>query len=226
MPVNAMARIFGRSPFVPLQLHLDKVADCVEAVIALLDRIGSGDVENLDEAARSISLLEHKADLVKNDIRNNLPRGLFMAIDRGQLLEMLSLQDSIADQAEDIGILMSLRPAKMLEPIREPFKKYAGANMDAFLKARDVMRELDAVIESGFGGTEASRVDQMVEAVAQAEHEADIMQRDLMKQVLEHENELSTGDFFVWMRLIHEVAGISNLSEKLANRVRMLLTLK
>ena len=125
MPVNAMARIFGRSPFVPLQLHLDKVADCVEAVIALLDRIGSGDVENLDEAARSISLLEHKADLVKNDIRNNLPRGLFMAIDRGQLLEMLSLQDSIADQAEDIGILMSLRPAKMLEQIREPFKKYA-----------------------------------------------------------------------------------------------------
>ena len=226
MPVNAMARIFGRSPFVPLQLHLDKVADCVEAVIALLDRIGSGDVENLDEAARSISLLEHKADLVKNDIRNNLPRGLFMAIDRGQLLEMLSLQDSIADQAEDIGILMSLRPAKMLEPIREPFKKYAEGNMDAFLKARDVMRELDAVIESGFGGTEASRVDQMVEVVAQAEHEADIMQRDLMKQVLEHENELSTGDFFVWMRLIHEVAGISNLSEKLANRVRMLLTLK
>jgi hypothetical protein len=226
MPVNAMARIFGRSPFVPLQLHLDKVADCVEAVIALLDRIGSGDVENLDEAARSISLLEHKADLVKNDIRNNLPRGLFMAIDRGQLLEMLSLQDSIADQAEDIGILMSLRPAKMLEQIREPFKKYAEGNMDAFLKARDVMRELDAVIESGFGGTEASRVDQMVDAVAQAEHEADIMQRDLMKQVLEHENELSTGDFFVWMRLIHEVAGISNLSEKLANRVRMLLTLK
>ena len=226
MPVNAMARIFGRSPFVPLQLHLDKVADCVEAAMAMLDRIGSGDVENLDEVARSISLLEHKADLVKNDIRNNLPRGLFMAIDRGQLLEMLSLQDSIADQAEDIGILMSLRPAKMLEPIREPFKKYAAGNMDAFLKARDVMRELDAVIESGFGGTEASRVDQMVDAVAQAEHEADIMQRDLMKQVLEHENELSTGDFFVWMRLIHEVAGISNLSEKLANRVRMLLTLK
>ena len=201
MPVNAMARIFGRSPFVPLQLHLDK-------------------------SAREISKLEHKADLVKNDIRNNLPRGLFLAIDRGQLLEMLSLQDSIADQAEDIGILMSLRPAKMLDSLVEPFKKYTEGNMDAFLKARDVMRELDAVIESGFGGTEASRVDQMVEEVAQAEHDADIMQRDLMKQILEHENDLSNGDFFVWMRLIHEVAGISNLSEKLANRVRMLLTLK
>ena len=226
MPVNAMARIFGRSPFVPLQLHLDKVADCVEAAVALLDRIGDGDTDKLDESARAISKLEHKADLVKNDIRNNLPRGLFLAIDRGQLLEMLSLQDSLADQAEDIGILMSLRPAKMLDSLVKPFKKYTQGNIDAFFKARDVMRELDAVIESGFGGTEASRVDQMVESVAQAEHDADIMQRDLMKQILEHEKDLSTGDFFVWMRLIHEVAGLSNLSEKLANRVRMLLTLK
>ena len=55
MPVNAMARLFGRSPFVPLQLHLDKVADCVEAVFALLERIREGDVSNVDETAREIS---------------------------------------------------------------------------------------------------------------------------------------------------------------------------
>jgi uncharacterized protein Yka (UPF0111/DUF47 family) len=47
-----------------------------------------------------------------------------------------------------------------------------------------------------------------------------------MRNVLEHEDELSMGDFFVWQRLLHDIAGISNQSEKLANRVRMLLTLK
>ena len=221
-----MARLFGRSPFVPRQLHLDKVADCVEAAISLLSQIAEGNQENIEEAAREISKLEHKADLVKNDIRNNLPRGLFLAIDRGQLLEMLSLQDSIADKAEDIGILMSLRKAKMLKDIVDPFKEFVEGNRGAFHKAKEVMRELDALIESGFGGTEATRVDQMVDAVAQAEHECDIMQRKLMKQVLDHEDEMSVGDFFVWQRLLHEIAGLSNYSEKLANRVRMLLTLK
>ena len=39
-------------------------------------------------------------------------------------------------------------------------------------------------------------------------------------------DELSVGNFFVWQRLLHEIAGISNYSEKLANRIRMLLTLK
>ncbi|MBT4583618.1 MAG: TIGR00153 family protein [Phycisphaerae bacterium] len=226
MPVNAMARLFGRSPFVPLQLHLDKVADCVEAAFSLLERIREGEDPNVEETAREISKLEHKADLVKNDIRNNLPRGLFLAIDRGQLLEILGLQDSIADKAEDIGILMSLRSAKMLDSLVEPFGEYIKENKDAFHKARDVMRELDALIESGFGGVEATRVVEMVDGVAEAEHNCDIMQRKLMKLVLDHEDELSVGHFFVWQRLLHEIAGISNYSEKLANRVRMLLTLK
>jgi uncharacterized protein len=226
MPVNAMARLFGRSPFVPLQLHLDKISDCVEAAVALLEKIRLGDVSNVDEEARAISKLEHKADLVKNDIRNNLPRGLFMAIDRGQLLEILSLQDSIADKGEDIAVLMSIRPVKVLESLSEPLGKYINGNLKAFHKLKEVMRELDVLIESGFGGTEANRVNNMIEGVAIAEHECDIMQRELMKNVLDHETELSVGDFFVWQRLLHEIAGISNYSEKLANRVRMLLTLK
>jgi hypothetical protein len=226
MPVNAMARLFGRSPFVPLQLHLDKISDCVEAAVALLERIRLGDTSNISDEARAISKLEHKADLVKNDIRNNLPRGLFMAIDRGQLLEILSLQDSIADKGEDIAVLMSIRPVKVLETLSEPLKDYVEGNLNAFHKLKEVMRELDTLIESGFGGAEANRVNNMIEGVAIAEHECDIMQRKLMKNVLDHEDELSTGDFFVWQRLLLEIASISNYSEKLANRVRMLLTLK
>jgi hypothetical protein len=226
MPVNAMARLFGRSPFVPLQLHLDKISDCVEAAVTLLEDIRGGDTSNIGEKARAISKLEHKADLVKNDIRNNLPRGLFMAIDRGQLLEILSLQDSIADKGEDIAVLMSIRPVKVLETLSEPLKNYIDGNLKAFHKLKEVMRELDSLIESGFGGAEANRVNDMIEDVAIAEHECDIMQRKLMKSVLDHEDELTVGDFFVWQRLLHEIAGISNYSEKLANRIRMLLTLK
>ena len=149
-----------------------------------------------------------------------------MAIERGQLLEILSLQDSIADKSEDIAVLMSIRPVKVISGLSVDLKAYIEGNVRAFQNVLQVMRELDALIESGFGGTEASRVDKMIDEVAHAEHECDIMQRQLMRNVLEHEDELSKGDFFVWQRLLLDIAGISNQSEKLANRVRMLLTLK
>ena len=70
MAINAMSRLFGKSPFVPLQLHLDKVADCVEATGVLLDEISAGTIDDAGKSARVISKLEHKADLVKNEIRN------------------------------------------------------------------------------------------------------------------------------------------------------------
>ena len=114
----------------------------------------------------------------------------------------------------------------LIDELSDTLKEYIDGNLNTFLKVKEVMRELDAIIESGFGGTEANRVNAMIEDVAIAEHECDIMQRKLMKQLLDHEDELSVGDFFVWQRLLHEIAGISNYSEKLANRVRMLLTLK
>ncbi len=226
MAIHAMSRLFGKSPFVPLQLHLDKVADCVEATITLLEAMIEGTNSDIEKSSRAISKLEHKADLVKNDIRNNLPRGLFLAIDRSQLLEILSLQDSIADKAEDVAVLMSIRPANMLDDLKSPFKEYVRGNAQAFYNARDVIRELDALIESGFGGVEAARVDEMISNVGQAEHSCDIMQRTLLRSVLDLEDDLSKGDFFIWQRLILETAGISNQSEKLANRVRMLLSLK
>ncbi len=226
MSVRTMARLFGRSPFVPLQLHLEKVADCVQQVVDLLNHLPNLDAEAIGQASRRISKLEHKADLVKNDIRNNLPRGLFMAIDRGQLLEILSLQDSIADRAEDIGILLSLKCIPIPESIAEKFNDYVAGNESTFHKARSVMEELDDLIESGFGGAEAGRVDGMIDDVAEMEHTVDIQQRDLMREIFALEDDLSIGEFYTWMRLLHEVAALSNLSEKLANRVRMLLTLK
>ncbi len=226
MPVRTMARLFGRSPFVPLQLHLEKVADCVQQAVDLLNNLPNLDAEAIGEASREISKLEHKADLVKNDIRNNLPRGLFMAIDRGQLLEILSLQDSIADRAEDIGILLSLKRIPVPESIAGKFKDYVAGNESTFHKVRSVMEELDDLIESGFGGAEAGRVDGMIDDVAEMEHTVDIQQRDLMREIFALEDDLSIGEFYTWMRLLHEVAALSNLSEKLANRVRMLLTLK
>lgn len=226
MPVRTVAKLFGRSPFVPLQVHLEKVTECVDAVATLLDGMSSGTAGDIEQAATAVSKLEHEADLVKNDIRNSLPRGLFLAIDRGQLLEILSLQDSIADQAEDIAVQLSIKPLDVPSSLAEQFEGFVHRNIDSFHKVSEVMREVDELIESGFGGPEATRVESMIDEVAQMEHEVDVLQRDLMRGVYAAEDTLSTGEFHGWMRLLHEVGSLSNLSEKLANRVRMLLTLK
>lgn len=218
--------LFGRSPFAPLQKHMEKVDQCIQEVKALFEALEKKDYTLVEQIAEKISQLEHQADLVKNDIRNHLPTSLYLPIDRGNLLEILGIQDNIADKAEDIGVLLSLKHIVILDRFKNDFWDFLNKNLESFSATRKVIQEMHELLESSFGGSEAEKVRRMVEDVAFKEHEADLLQRKLLKSMLSAENEMSFTTFFLWQKIFETVGAISNLSEKLANRVRMTLDLK
>ena len=219
-------KLFGRSPFAPLQSHMKKISECVHMLIPLFDALQKGDQKRLEEIATTISTLEHQADLTKNDIRNHLPKSLFLPIDRSHILEILTLQDSIADRTEDVAVLTTLKQIPMLDAIKEPFNEFLKKNIDAFDETHLIINEMHELLESSFGGTEAEKVCKMVELVAFKEHEADLLQRKLLKAIFSAEDDISYTTFHLWQRIIEATSAISNLSEKLAWRVRRILELK
>lgn len=224
--LKTILSLFGKSPFSPLQSHMEKVESCVLLVNELFECLALKEYEKMQRIADTISEYEHAADLAKNDIRNHLPKSLYLPIDKSHLLEMLSLQDDIADKAQDIGILTTLKPLEMPLILKEDFKEFLKKNLDSFKGVCLIMKEMHELLESSFGGLEAEKVCVMVEDVAFKEHEVDIIQRKLLKNLFRMENELSYSTFYLWMKIFKGVASISNLSEKLAYRVRMILELK
>lgn len=218
--------LFGRSPFAPLESHMEEVTQCVHMLNALFEALENKNYQKVEEIAKKISEVEHSADLTKNDIRNHLPKKLFLPMDRGNLLEILSLQDSIADRAEDIAILATLKEIEMLSSFREEFYEFLNKNIETFNGARRIIKELHELLESSFGGIEAQKVRTMVNEVAAKEHETDVVQRKLLKKLLHLENEMSYTTFYLWQKIFEELASISNLSEKLAYRIRTTLELK
>ncbi|MCH9608631.1 MAG: hypothetical protein S4CHLAM45_12120 [Chlamydiales bacterium] len=224
--MQTLARLFGRSPFIPLQAHMEKVADCVRECVPLFDALKNKDYERILQLSEKISKLEHDADLVKNDIRNNLPTGLFLPVARGTLLEILTLQDSLADRVEDLGILLTLRPLEILPSFASEFDLFLKKNLEAFEEVLRINSEMGALLESSFGGSEATKVEEIVEKVAFLEHESDLLQRLLLKKIFSECDDLPPQSFFLWMKVIQEFASLSDESEKLANRVRMILEVK
>src|SRR5690349_18226519 len=84
-----IARLFGKSPFAPLQSHMKKVALCIERLADIFNALSKMDLEKIDKLVADLSRMEHEADLTKNDIRNHLPKSLFLPIDRAHFLEIL-----------------------------------------------------------------------------------------------------------------------------------------
>lgn len=217
--------LFGRSPFTPLQTHMEKVRECVLKIPALFGAIKEENYERLASISEEISKLEHDADLIKNDIRNHLPKSLFLPIDRRQLLEILSLQDHIADRAEDIALLLNLKNVTIPPHLDNDLQNFIRINLETFEDTCLIVKELHELLESSFGGIEAEKVSTMVQCVAYKEHEADVIQNQMLKKLFTLEGELSYATFYVWIHALKALGEISNLSERLANRIRMTLEL-
>ena len=221
-----IARLFGKSPFAPLQSHMKKVSLCMERLSDIFSAFSKMDMEKIEKLVADLSRMEHEADLTKNDIRNHLPKSLFLPIDRAHFLEILSIQDSIADKAEDIGILLTLRPLEGFNNFHADLLALFRKNELVFIDAKKIIEEIDELLESSFGGIEAEKVKAMVEQTAYKEYEADKMQQTFMKHLFTQGDKLDVSAFYLWMRLIEEVGALSHLSERLANRIRMILELK
>lgn len=214
-----IARLFGKSPFAPLQTHMARVSLCIDKLAEIMSHLPPS-----DKMVEDLCKLEHEADLTKNDIRNHLPKNLYLPIERGHFLDILSIQDSIADQAEEIGLSLKLRSldSALTSDLEMFFKK----SYETFLSARQIIGEIDELLESSFGGIEAEKVKSMVEQTAHKEFETNKFQRTLNAKLFAQGDRFSAPDFYLWAKLIEDIGNISVISERLANRIRMVLELK
>ena len=220
-----IAKLFGKSPFAPLQSHMEKVSESVHLLKDIFEALKNEEFEKVLKIQKKISEKEHEADLVKNDIRNHLPRSLFMPIDRASFLEILSLQDSFADRAEDIAVILTFKQLKHFNEIIG-FETFLAKTLKAFDLAKDVIKEFDNLLETSFGGMEARKVKEMIESLAYMEHELDVLGCSMVKHLYTLSDKLSYSTFHLWDTIIKELGDISNIAEKLGNRIRMILELK
>lgn len=218
--------LFGHSPFTPLQQHMEKVSRCVESLTTLFAALSQKNDALLTQIADDICHNEHAADVIKNDIRNNLPSKFLLSIDRGTFLTMLALQDSIADRAEDIAILLQLRKMEPIKSLNMILDRFLEKNISCFDGAAAIIRQMHELLESSFGGAEAAKVKQMTEEVDAKEHEVDLVQRDLLKCLYSVESQMSYGAYYQWQKIFEAISAISNLSKNLAGCVRMALDIQ
>jgi hypothetical protein len=167
--------------------------------------------------------LENDADTIKNELRSNLPKSLFMPVDRRDLLEVLQMQDSIADTAQDVAGLLVERPMGLPEFLKEPLMTLAERCVDACEHSGQIIEELDELLATGFRGREANRVEEMVEELNRIEDETDQLGLELTRRLFQHEDELKPVSVMMWYQLIQWVGDLADYAEKVGDRLRLLI---
>lgn len=220
---NPIASLLGSSPFKPLQAHMRIVKECVAEVPALFDALVAGDQEALTRQKDLIFAKEQEADDLENDLRAHLPKSLFMPVDRRDLLELLDMQDYIADTAQDIAGLMVERDMSVPKKMEEPLLALVQRCVDTCNHAATITEELDELIETGFRGREATKVDEMVSELSEIENETDEMGMALARTLFSKEDEMKPVSVIFWYQMIQWIGDLADYAEKVGDRMRLLI---
>ena len=220
---NPFASMFGRSPFKPLQEHMKIVLKSAIQVTVLFEALCNDDQDEVANIREKISKYENAADTVKNDMRAHLPKSLLMPVDRRDLLEILDLQDSIADTAKHVADLLIERRMEVLDDMRQPLLDMVRRCVDACDQTAHIIGRLDELVETGFRGPESDGVITMVEQLSKIETDTDRMGLDLIRILFANEDNMKPISVVFWYNLIRTIGELADYSEKVGNRVRLLL---
>ncbi|MCH7893984.1 MAG: TIGR00153 family protein [Proteobacteria bacterium] len=220
---NYLSGIFGSSPVAPLQEHMDIAYRCARQLIPLFEAVVNKDWVAVEDCRQSIRDLESEADKMKQEIRSNLPKSLFMPVPREDLLELLLVQDRVANRAKDVSGLVVGRKMELPEAIAKPFIKFVRCSVAAARQARKSVRELDELFETGFRGAEAKLVESMVAELDRLESESDVLQSELRGGLFKLESELPPVDVMFLYKVIDLTGEVADFAERVGRRLELLL---
>jgi predicted phosphate transport protein (TIGR00153 family) len=208
----------------PLEKHVDIAYQSTKLLLPFFEAVIAGDWDSATEIRAKISAYENEADDVKKQIRLNLPKSLFMPVPREDLLELLLVQDKIANRAKDVSGLVLGRKMQIPPAIAADYLVFVRRTVDAAKQARKSVRELDELFTTGFRGAEVSLVEDMIEELDRIETETDDLQAKLRASLFKVESTLEPVNVMFLYRVIELTGEIADMAERVGRRLELLLS--
>ena len=220
----AISDVISNSPLALLERHAGVCLDCVERLPLYFAEAQANRWGRASDVREEICRFEGLADELKQDVRSNLPRGLWMSVSRADLLELVRVQDKMANGVKEVsGISLGRQlafPAAMTSEVAD-FIDVVVQVSRVVVKIIGATRELS---RSAFGTRQTNVILDFVSQVEADERRSDEMQATLRARLREYEAELSAVDAIFLYQLLATIGDIADNAEKVAHRAQIIAT--
>ncbi|WNY24561.1 TIGR00153 family protein [Methanolapillus millepedarum] len=225
--MRSVLDIFVDSPLVPLVDHASKGIESVEALSQMMDAYLDGNDAEVERLCHQIDELEHEADKIKQKFRTELPSSVVIQLDTTALLNFLKSQDSIANNAQDAANWMALRRgANLPDQVKEDFKKLMLKTVDCINAYGCVIHDLKTLDSTSYNKTEVLKVIGLIPAVEKLEHETDVCETKILREIFKYENEIGGAGVYHLSHLAKSLATIADKAASASDYLRRILAKK
>ena len=215
-----LSSLFYRSPFEKLQKHADKIKECTQLFKeALVCHMGK-ECKQFDLLAEEVGRIESEADDIKRNIRNHLPRGILMPVDKFQFFQYLREQDKVMDEVEEALFWLSFRPSGIPDEVAGDMQHLVEAVIPAIERLPDLVTLARQYFRSK---SEAQRneMKSLIRDIRQYEREADLVERELKFKIFSTIKDPLV--VFHLIRLVEHVGDIADHAQNASDRMRAMI---
>ena len=216
--------LFGKSPISPLQQHMTSVHSCISELRGFMVAIHAQDWDEAESIRSLIGDKEGEADKLKKKLRMGLPSTFMMPFSRRDLLDLLLIQDSIANLTKDVSGLMINRKMMMPEEIAADMIELTDVCIQTSAAALKAVNELDEVLETAFGNRERRLVSSIISDINDLESRSDKIQHVIRTKLFPLEADLPPVDVIFYYRAVEWLGELADAAQKVGSRLEVLLS--
>ena len=218
----ALNELFGSSPLSLIERHAQASLDCVKQLVIYFEAAQRGDWKKAEKVQEEIVRLEEVADDIKMEVRMNLPRGLWMSVSRADLLDLVRIQDAMANETKDIAGLSLGRNLAFPETLNPSLFKYLGIVIQAAEKAIEVVAETRQLSRSAFGARQVKIITSKCVQVEKLERRSDKSQQKIRANLRACEEKIAPVDVIFLYQLLSQIGEVADHAEKVAHRAQII----
>ena len=218
----ALSEVLSTSPLAIMERHAGACLDCVHRLEPYFEAVQTAKWKRAEELQQEIARLEALADDIKLDVRKNLPRGLWMSVSRADLLELVRVQDKMANETKDIAGLSLGRQLMFPQKLEKPLFKFISTVTDAVERAVEVVSATRELSRTAFSSRQVATISAKCILVEKIERKSDDMQSKLRAKLRQHEEDLSPIDAIFLYQLLSSIGEIADHAEKVAHRAQII----
>jgi uncharacterized protein len=213
--------MFVTSPFDAIYEHAEKVKECSWAFQQAIECFTTTVCDSFEEHRLEVLRFEQEADTIKQRIRDQLPRGAVLPVERFHLLRYLREEDSVLDSVLEAVNWLSLRTEMGLPAyVEKDFFLLVDAAIEPIEELAVMVAEARIYFKH-FSGKQRKKINESIQKLIQMDHEVDKRKYSMVK--LAFKNEKDPVLLFHLVKLSEIIGSIADHAENAGELMRAMV---
>lgn len=210
-----------KSPMEGLLRHYEKIAEGMQLIEESLECYitTGGSCREFKELTKEIDELEDQADKIKRNIRNHMPRSLFMAVDKVLFLNYTRSQDNILDHAQEAFKWLLMRPVNIPEAFQKGLIDLLSEVIETVTLLKPALESTTDLLHGKHYDRQATK--EAVRAVRRQHHKVWLLKSEVISAI--YNSDMDFKDIYQLIHFADRLDGMSHNTEGCADLLRAMI---